>query len=145
MIREYKIEDADHLVAIWRAASKVAHPFLTAAFVDQEEQNLRNIYLLHAQTWVLEENGQPIGFIAMIEDEIGGLFLDPDFHGKGHGKAMVDHVAGLKKAALHLEVFENNSIGRRFYDRYGFTETGRYTHKASGELTLKLSIPARAD
>ena len=77
-------------------------------------------------------------FIALIEDEIGGLFLSPFFHGKGLGKAMVDHAVTLK-GSLRVEVFERNTIGRHFYDRYGFIETGRYRHEASGELTLKMA------
>lgn len=137
MIREYQIKDTDALVAVWRSASELAHPFLNEGFLAQEEKNLRTIYLPNAETWVVEDNETPIGFIALIEDEIGGLFLNPSFHGKGWGKAMVDHAVDLK-GSLRVEVFERNTIGRRFYDRYGFDETGRYWHEASVELTLKL-------
>lgn len=136
MIREYKIEDTDALVSIWREASEVAHPFLPADFIEQEADNLRNVYLPHAQTWVIEENNKPVGFIAMIENEIGGLFLNPSCHGKGFGKSMVDYVVKLK-GALRVDVFEKNTIGRWFYQRYGFEEIERYKHKPSGEVTLK--------
>ena len=111
MIREYKAEDTNAVVLIWRAASAVAHPFLTADFIEQEAGNLRNMYLPHAQTWVVEDSNKPIGFIAMIGNEIGGLFLDPSFHGKGFGKAMVDYIVALK-GALRVDVFEKTqSVG----------------------------------
>jgi len=97
------------------------------------------MYLPHAQTWVVEDSNKPIGFIAMIGNEIGGLFLDPSFHGKGFGKAMVDYIVALK-GALRVDVFEKNTIGRQFYERYGFVETGRYEHETSGEMTLKMSM-----
>jgi len=105
MIREYKTEDTDALVALWKAATSIAHPFLKTAFVAQETENLRNIYLPNAETWVFEDNGIPIGFIALIGDEIGGLFLDPSRHGQGFGRGMV--VQGLAVMwAVWLAVFE---------------------------------------
>ncbi|MBV1933823.1 MAG: GNAT family N-acetyltransferase, partial [Parvibaculaceae bacterium] len=96
----------------------------------------------HAETWVAEMEGQVVGFIALIptEDvwEVGGLFLDPAFHGQGIGKALMDK-AVAKKGPLMVEVFQRNSIGRRFYAAYGFVESGEYFHEASGQMTLQLS------
>ena len=105
----------------------------------QETNNLRTLYLPNAETWVLEDNETPIGFIALIGDEIGGLFLEPSLHGRGLGKTMVDHAVDIK-GPLRVEVFERNAIGRRFYERYGFVEVGQYRHEASGEMTLKLDL-----
>ena len=139
MIRKYKAQDTDALVTIWREASAVAHPFLAADFIEQEADNLRNMYFPHAQTWVIEESEKPVGFIAMIENEIGGLFLAPNCHGKGYGKAMVDHVVAIK-GQLCVDVFEKNTLGRKFYDRYGFVETERYKHESSGEETIKMAM-----
>ncbi|MCG8494371.1 MAG: GNAT family N-acetyltransferase, partial [Sneathiellales bacterium] len=118
MIRKYRKQDMDALIALWEKANALAHPFLKPEFVTLVKEAMRSVYLLKAETWVLEEKGIPIGFIAMIEQEIGGLFLDPDHHGKGHGRAMVDHVVGLK-GPLKVEVFKDNRHGRPFYERYG--------------------------
>ena len=141
MIRPYKSEDTDALITLWRAASAVAHPFLTPEFLDQEAENMRNIYLVHAETWVREQNGSPVGFIALINTdggtEVGGLFVDPDYHKLGFGRALVDHARTLK-GTLDVEVFERNSIGRRFYARCGFVETDRSFHDASKQTTLRL-------
>jgi len=140
MIREYRSEDTDAVVAVWQAATALAHPFLKEDFVAQEAENLRNIYVQIAETWVMEEDGAVVGFIALIGDEIAGLFLEPAFHGKGLGRAMVDHTVGLK-GPLRVEVFERNAIGRRFYERYGFVEAGSYRHEGSTEMTLRLAMP----
>lgn len=139
MIRQYQSGDTDALASIWRAASALAHPFLSDIFMAQEDENLRKIYLPNADTWLLEQAEAPVGFIALIGTEIGGLFLHPACHGKGLGKMLVDHAAGLK-GPLSVEVFERNAIGRLFYDRYGFAETSRYRHDASGEMTLRMSM-----
>ena len=139
MIREYQTKDTDTLVAIWSKANALAHPFLPKDFVAQVADDMRNIYLPKAETWVLEKEDKPIGFIALIDDEIGGLFLDPEHHGKGHGKAMVDHALALK-GPLRVEVFKDNAIGRTFYDRNGFTLVEEYLHEPSGSLTLKMAM-----
>ena len=141
MIREYQSEDADAVVSIWREATALAHPFLKPEFVAQETDNLRNIYLKFADTSVMEQNGTVVGFIALIEDEIGGLFLQPSFHGRGLGRTLVDHAVALK-GPLRVEVFAQNAIGRRFYQKYGFADCGEYLHENSGEQTLKLAMAA---
>lgn len=140
MIRKFQSDDTEALVAIWRSANSIAHPFLNEAFRDQEATKLKSEHLPNAETWVLEDEGRAVGFIALVGDEIGGLFLDPSRHGQGLGKRMVDH-AIRNKGPLRVEVFEKNEIGRRFYDRYGFVEVGRYLHDASGEMILRLTLP----
>ena len=76
---------------------------------------MRNVFRGDGERWVLEECGAPIGFIDLIENEIAGLFLHPSFHGKGLGRALVDHAVSLK-GPLRVEVFEDNTLGRRFYE-----------------------------
>lgn len=139
MIRQYDPADCETLIAIWRAASEVAHPFLDEPFLAQETENFRNIYLPNTETWVMEHDGVPIGFIAMMGSEIGGLFLLPSWHGKGFGKAMLAHVRA-QKGELSVEVFEGNAIGRRFYDGAGFVETSRYFHEATGQQVIRMIL-----
>jgi putative acetyltransferase len=143
MIREYTPSDAEALIAIWEKANALAHPFLAPEFVAFVKDAMRSIYLPNAETWVLEENGNPIGFIAMIGDEIGGLFLDPAYHGHGHGRAMVDHVVEIK-GPLRVEVFKDNKVGRPFYERYGFEFAEEYLHEQSGAVTVKMFMPGVA-
>lgn len=140
MIRHYQSRDTEALVTIWREASDLAHPFLDAEFLEREADNMRRLYLPNARTWVIEENDVLVGFIALVGDEIGGLFLSPAYHGKGFGKSMVDY-AVAQLGPLYVEVFEKNTIGRRFYDRYGFIQTDRFLHEPSGEMTLRLALP----
>jgi len=139
MIRPFNSQDTDYLIDVWRAASALAHPFLSPDFIEQEANNMREMYLPNAKTFVFESDGSPIGFIAMIDTEIGGLFLHPNHHGKGIGRALVDHVVA-DLGPLKVEVFDQNAIGRRFYDRYGFVETGRYKHEPTSQMTLKLAM-----
>lgn len=139
MIRKYKTEDTDALISIWEEAEGLAHPFLPAEVRNKVRKDMRNIYLPNAETWVLEEDGDPVGFIAMIGTEIGGLFLDPSKQGKGRGRQMVDHVVAIK-GPLTVEVFKENKIGLPFYERYGFVVTGEGLFEASGDETFKMAM-----
>lgn len=141
MMREYRPEDADALITIWDSAEPFAHPFLAEEVRDQVRRDMRNIYLPNAETWVLENDGAPVGFIAMIGTEIGGLFLAPSEQGKGMGRQMVDHIVAIK-GPLTVEVFKDNKIGLPFYERYGFVVTGEGTFDASGDETFKMAMPA---
>lgn len=137
MIRQYTNQDIDAVVHVWRQASAKAHPFLSPKFMDSEEENVRHVYPKYAKIWVKELDGTIIGFIAMIESEVGAIFLHPDFHGQGIGKEMMDFAAN-RHETLTLDIFQDNQIGRRFYDRYGFIQTDQYLHEPSGQQTIKM-------
>jgi putative acetyltransferase len=140
MMREYITEDTDALITIWDNAEPLAHPFLSDEVRDQVRRDTVNIYLPNAETWVLENDGTPVGFIAMIGTEIGGLFLDPSEQGKGLGRQMVDHIVAIK-GPLTVEVFKDNKIGLPFYKLYGFVVTGEGVFDASGDETFKMAMP----
>ena len=54
MIRPYAKQDVEALIEVWRAASQIATPFLSAEFLAQEAGNIRKLYLPNAETWVIE-------------------------------------------------------------------------------------------
>jgi len=143
MIKKYEDHDIESVVSIWRRASELAHPFLTEAFLDQEDANMRNIYLVHAETWVIEHGGSVVGFIALIENEIGGLFLEPKLHGQGFGRALVER-AVAEKGSLIVEVFKENVIGRRFYDSFGFQAIEESHHEASGQSIVRMTYTPKS-
>jgi putative acetyltransferase len=141
MIRKYKTDDTDALITIWNNAEPLAHPFLSAGVRNQVRKDMANIYLPNAETWVLENDGAPVGFIAMIGTEIGGLFLAPSEQGKGKGRQLVDHIVA-SKGPLTVEVFKDNKIGLPFYERYGFVIIGEGVFDASGDETFQMAMPA---
>ena len=139
MIRSYRSSDCDALLDVWAAASAVAHPFLSKDFVSAERQSIAELYLPAAETWVWAVGEHVLGFIAMLGDEIGGLFVDPDHHGRGIGRALVDHVV-TSRERLEVEVFKDNHLGRAFYAAYGFVEDHEGIHSVTGLPVLRLSL-----
>lgn len=140
MIRDFETQDTETLVAIWRRASAVAHPFLPDVFIEKEAENLRSVYLKFARTWVIEVEGTVTGFASVVEDALAGLFLDPPLHGRGFGRALVDR-AVAETGPLTVEVFERNAIGRRFYAAYGFVGSNVTVHEPTGQRVLHLHMP----
>lgn len=116
MIRKYQHKDIEELLEVWFWSSSLAHPFLSDDFMEQERENIRNKWIPRSETWVYEHEGEVIGFISLIGNEVGGLFLTPNRHGQGFGRALMDHAKGIHNE-LEVEVFKENGIGRQFYDR----------------------------
>ncbi len=136
-VRRYQPADEDSIVAIWRAASQSAHPFLSAAFLTQEERKIREVYLPNAETWVFVQGAAVVGFIALLGDEVGAVFVHPELQRSGIGRALMDMVVGVR-GTVFLDVFKANRIGRSFYDRYGFTLEREHVHHETGQPLLRL-------
>ncbi|GMR12849.1 MAG: GNAT family N-acetyltransferase [Gemmatimonadota bacterium] len=141
MIREYRDADLDRILEVWLAASKIAHPFLTEEFLANELKSIRDVHIPKAVTWVYEDAGRVVGFIALIDNEVGAVFVSPEMQRRGIGRALMD-LARDQHATLELDVFEANSIGRAFYERYGFVQIGRHIQTDSGQPCLRLRYGA---
>ncbi len=138
-IRHYQDRDLNDLLTAWENASKIAHPFMTNQFFEQERYNIPNLYLPNADTWVAIDGEKVVGFMALIGNEIGGVFVDPSHHGRGFGKMLIDKANSLH-SHLEVEVFKKNSIGRGFYDRYGFKFLEEKIHEETGNTLLRLAF-----
>jgi len=139
LIRQYVESDLDGVLSSWESASKIAHPFLKEEFLETERYNIPNVYLPNTDTWVAEVEGNVVGFIALMGNEVGALFLDPKFHGNGIGKSLMDKARELNET-LEVEVFKANSIGREFYDRYGFKLLSGSIHEPTNQEVLRLKF-----
>lgn len=139
MIRPYQDTDLNKLLEAWYSASLVGHPFLDEAFFQQERKNIREIFLPKAETWVYEQDGTVVGFISLLGNEVGAIFVDANFHGKGVGRALMDHAKGLRDF-LELTVFQDNQVGRDFYEKCGFRQVDELLHDETGYWQLKLKL-----
>ena len=137
MIRIYQENDTEDVIEAWYQASLIAHPFLPDTFLAQEKVNLREIFLPRAQTWVCEKQGQVVGFMSLAGNEIGGLFVHPNWQRHGVGTSLVNNARSLH-SILELDVFEANSLGRSFYASYGFVPVKTHRDEATGEMMIRL-------
>ena len=142
-VRQYENQDLDALLSSWEVATRLAHPFMTEQFIAQERKNIAEIYLPNTDTWVVQIGGEVKGFIALMGNEVGAIFLQPECHGLGAGKALMDKAQELH-GDLEVEVFKENAIGRRFYSRYGFEFLEEKLHELTGQQVLRLKFTANA-
>ena len=130
-IRPIRAEDTDALINIWLVASRISHHFLGVERLLLQAEQVRDIYLKQAENWVIIHDGKPAGFIGLVGQFIGGLFVDPNIQGKGLGRQLLVHALGLKKA-LELEVYALNTQAHNFYLRNGFVEIARFAEDDEG-------------
>ena len=137
MIRKYNENEIPKLLKIWESAALIAHPFLSTEFHQMVKKAMQDMYLPDSDTWVYEESGNIIGFIAMLNNEIGGLFVDPNQQAKGVGTSLVNHMTQFHDT-LEVEVFEENKIGKPFYEKYGFKVIKEYVMVETGQNVLRM-------
>lgn len=108
--------------------------------------------------FVIEEKGQRVAFCQMVpsrdpDDDptrvghITSIHVLPRLRGRGHGRALVDHVlAEFQRrgfSEVTLWVLEQNSPARKFYERYGFRQdaaTRRYPRTEVPEVRYRIRL-----
>ncbi|ANK73669.1 MULTISPECIES: GNAT family N-acetyltransferase [Ensifer] len=131
MIRAYRAADLEELSAIWFEASITAHAFVGEARLREQRLLIETVYLPNAETWVAIRDGEPAGFVSLLDDFIGGLFVSPRHQGAGIGRLLVSHALQLK-GQLRLEVYTANSQAYAFYENLGFEEQSRRSEDDEG-------------
>ncbi|MGQ0553231.1 MAG: GNAT family N-acetyltransferase [Planctomycetota bacterium] len=121
----------------------MAHPFLSEEFLAIERHHIPNVYLPNAETWVWVANEQVVGFISLLGNEVGAIFVDPEFHRSGIGRALMDR-ARTARGELEVEVFERNRLGRAFYAKLGFEFLHQKVHEQTGFEVLRLRLAANS-
>ncbi|CDX01440.1 Acetyltransferase, GNAT [Desulfitobacterium hafniense] len=134
-IRKFEPKDRDSIVEIWYKASIIAHDFIPKEIWEAEKTTIRDQYLPLAETWVAEEEGKVIGFISLLDQYIGGLFVEPSQQGKGAGTQLIQR-AQEEKGHLTVGVYSKNSAARGFYRKHGFRKTNEELQTETGEIVI---------
>lgn len=137
VIREYIKNDQEDVLDVWYSASLIGHPFLDQEFLVKERETIKNKHLPNADTWVYVDGDKVIGFIAMLDNEIGGIFVRSDQQRNGIGRQLLDYVKQFHDT-LELTVFANNNVGRLFYEKYGFHKVGEEIDANTGQIQYRL-------
>jgi putative acetyltransferase len=139
VIRPYDDGDLEGLLDVWYRASRIAHAFLPEEFLARERREIAERWLPAAETIVSVDGERVVGFLSLVGNDVGAIFVDPERQGEGIGRALMDR-ARASRPFLELDVFERNAIGRRFYDAYGFRVIGRGDDEATGQRLVRLRL-----
>jgi putative acetyltransferase len=113
--------DREVLLDIWLRAIRATHTFVSEQDIQSMIPQVRE-YLASSEPefWVICNDRDTImGFMGMSGSNMQSLFLAPEFHRRGAGRRLVQH-AQAQHAELTVEVNEQNSAARVFYEACGF-------------------------
>ena len=137
MIRGFREEDTEKLVAIWFEASLQAHGFIGRDYWESRVHDMRTLYLPLSElvVHVDDVSGEPTGFMALVDDFLAGLFVAPAHQGRGTGTRLLC-LAKKMHPCLELTVYARNVRARALYERNGFRIVAERLEEATGEREL---------
>jgi len=139
IIRKFEHSDTEEIIELWYNVSLVAHSFIPKKMWEAQKEELRNKYLPIAETWVAEESGNLIGFISLLGNYIGALFVASREQGKGVGTKLIEQ-ARQEKGYLNVGVYSKNIDARRFYEKNGFTYINEEVQPETGEVVINMTL-----
>lgn len=143
-IRPGAATDIQAIADIWRRSVTATHRFLSPRDIDMLEPEVRT-GIVRLELWIVQEEGKPVGFMAMNGDMIEALFIDPDYAGKGLGSRCIRHARELRgvETPLRVDVNEDNPDAAAFYRAKGFVQVGRSDTDGAGRPwpLLHLELP----
>lgn len=136
MIREYRPQDLEPLMALWLESTTLAHPFIDADYWRESAPLVRNVYIPLSQTWVYEKPDRLVGFISVLEKRfIGAIFVRQRDYGQQIGAALMNHVQ-RQFPLLSLEVYQRNARACAFYRKQGFVVVDKNFNQETCATTL---------
>lgn len=118
----------DHasLLDIWLRSVRATHTFVSEAEIRSLIPEVRD-YLASSESEFCvasDDTGALMGFMGMRGGKMDALFLALEFHRRGVGRQMVRHAQALYHE-LTVDVNEQNTAARSFYEACGFVVEGR--------------------
>lgn len=123
-LRASTSRDAARILDIWSRAVDATHGFLLPADRAAIGEEVKAFLPQAPLTLAVNAADHALGFMFVHEGHMEALFIDPDHHGKGIGRALVESALALHPA-LTTDVNEQNGEALSFYRRLGFEPTGR--------------------
>lgn len=88
----------------------------------------------------VEVDGKIIGTAASLENRIFGMFVLPEFQGRGFGRALMDALEAKIKAEGHSEAVLSMSLpSEEFYRSRGYVDFKEYSRDVGGGEMLVFS------
>lgn len=131
-IRTYKVNELDRLVNIWYEGSLLAHDFIDQNYWKSQQKAMKETYLPMAETYVIIEKSEVVGFISMVDNYLAALFVDYHYQGKGYGKRLL-HFVKEKRKQIELKVYQKNRQAVSFYLKNGFELCEELFDELTGE------------
>ena len=133
-LRRAQAAEYPALLGLWERSVRATHTFLIEADITFYRPLTAEFLASDTlELWVItDQTDVPIGFMGLGAEAIDALFLEPAHRGRGCGRRLVDHAQELRGGALTVDVNEQNTGARGFYERLGFTVVSRSPVDSTG-------------
>lgn len=119
VLRPAKSSDAAAIARIMRAALASFDWMPVMHTPDEDLAFVRGVLLAKQHVTVAEAGDAIVGFIAIANEWVEQLYLDPDWTRRSIGSRLLAQ-ATADLPAVKLHCFQSNTGARRFYERHGF-------------------------
>lgn len=141
-VRAFREGDGDILIDVHRRAIlAVSDAFYTLAERQSWSAGLSPEFYGPKDGSVVEvalsDGGWPVGFCQNVNDEVLGLYVDPNWHGRGAGRTLLQRAEAMMIARGHsLAHVKSTTSAQPFYERHGYRYVADFPHKTRGGLVL---------
>lgn len=112
------------LAEVWEASVRATHSFLKSGDVEFYRDRLNGYLSAVPLTAARDDTGRITAFLGTCDGNIEMLFVHPEYRGRGIGRRLVEYAVG-ELGCNRVDVNEQNGQAVEFYERMGFTRTGR--------------------
>ncbi|RNC62961.1 MAG: putative N-acetyltransferase YjaB [Candidatus Dichloromethanomonas elyunquensis] len=138
-IRRYRQADQDEVLRVWLKESLQSHSFIPAEFWKGYLDTLKYQYLPHGKTFIAERDGRIVGFISLIGNYVGALFVASEFQRQGIGRALLNF-AHKSTGSLFVDVYKENIRALDFYTKFGFIIRREKIQQETGQPLITMYI-----
>lgn len=139
-LRPAGVDDAATVAELWRTGWRDAHRGKVPAelVAARSEESFRTRAMEHvSETIVAMVNAELAGFVMTAGDEVAQLYVASRHRGAGVADALLADAERKISAAGHrtawLAVVPGNVRARRFYERVGWADEGRFDYLAPSD------------
>ena len=123
IIREYRSEDFDAVTILWRISREKSIPEFQLEkghFFFEDRDYFQKQIIKNNQIWVVVSQNYPVGFMAMNNDFVDQLYIDPDHQRRGIGRSLLKLARERSPEHVWLYTLQVNASARSFYEKNGF-------------------------
>jgi GNAT superfamily N-acetyltransferase len=128
-IVKFKSEDLSELQSLIHTTIRRCYPSIYAPevvdfFIGFHSYNEITARSKIALIFTLRDNNEMLATGFLLENELGGVYVHPDYQGLGYGRMIVEHLLKIAKSAglkfIHLD---STPIAKGMYEKLGFHVT----------------------
>ena len=138
VFRPLQIKDVEAISRVHHRACLIAYRFMNWRYsLDEVERWYSEKFA--EWTWTLaafEGDAFMAGFIALKDQHVDQLYVDPSLQRAGIGSALLRAALDAAPGRITLDVFEENVSARAFYEKHGFQARDRWLNEEEGAIDL---------